>query len=399
MSTHSYNLQLINGVDVSALYDMNNVIEKDTISNLLKLSIKPWKYNDNDYTVIRYNKHFMSEGLVKTSGLFRSVILNNDGNIVSFAPPKSLSPDMFCRDHATEQADCRVEKYIEGTMINVFHDGSGWEIATRSTVGGNVKFFNGVSATFRSMFFEVMGDVGLEFGMLDTRYMYSFVFQHNLNRIVTVINENALYLVKMYEIDNATRIVYERDHREYVANHLSSTRVRVSEIYSDATTFEAMKELYASPVVAFDNVGVMVYAPNGDRTKFRNPNYEEVRHLRGNQPKLHYHYLNLRKVGRVGEYLNFFPEHSELFTQYRDQLHHFTSTLYFYYIQCYIKKLCPLKEYPYQYRKAMYELHQYYVSHLKEEKKYITKADVIQYVNKLHPSQQMFLLNYHLRGE
>ena len=40
----------------------------------------------------------------------------------------------------------------------------------------------------------------------------------------------------------------------------------------------------------------MIYNCDGTRTKIRNNNYEVVRKLRGNQPKLQYNYLCLKQV-------------------------------------------------------------------------------------------------------
>ena len=50
-------------------------------------------------------------------------------------------------------------------------------------------------------------------------------------------------------------------------------------------------------------MGVIVYHKSGVRTKFRNPNYEFVRQLRGNEPKKQYRYLVLRQQEKVMEYL------------------------------------------------------------------------------------------------
>ena len=40
--------------------------------------------------------------------------------------------------------------------------------------------------------------------------------------------------------------------------------------------------------------GVMIWNTKGQRTKIRNSNYEKVKHLKGNSPKLQYHYYYLK---------------------------------------------------------------------------------------------------------
>ena len=42
----------------------------------------------------------------------------------------------------------------------------------------------------------------------------------------------------------------------------------------------------------------------------------------------------------------------------------------------------------------MYKLHEIYKSELKPNNKTIDKKTVIDYVNSLHPAQQMFVINY-----
>jgi hypothetical protein len=143
--------------------------------------------------------------------------------------------------------------------------------------------------------------------------------------------------------------------------------------------------------------GVVIYSPHGYRTKIRNPNYEYVRELRGNQPKLQYQFLCLRKVRRIVEFLIFYPEYKTYFETFRKQLHQFTQAVYSNYISCYIKKEKPLIEFPKQFRSIMYQLHQMYLNDLREKKLFVTKQVVIDYINGLHQSQQMYFLNYNFR--
>ena len=135
------------------------------------------------------------------------------------------------------------------------------------------------------------------------------------------------------------------------------------------------------------------------RTKIRNPIYEEVRHLKGNQSKMQYQYLSLRNSGKLPEYLKFYPEVKPDFSVYRDQVHLFTNTLHQNYISCYIKKEKPLKEYSPQYKTHMFKIHEIFLNELREKKLFVTNTVVINYVNKLHPSQLMHSLNYNLKKQ
>jgi hypothetical protein len=149
---------------------------------------------------------------------------------------------------------------------------------------------------------------------------------------------------------------------------------------------------------SYDILGVVIYNnQTGERTKIRNPVYEEVRHLRGNQPKLQYQYLCLRKEGKVGDFLKYFPENKKDFSIFRDQIHLFTNTLFGNYISCYIKKEKPLIDFPNQYRTHMFNIHKQYLNELKEKNLYVTNTVVIKYVNNIHPSLLMFCLNFQMR--
>jgi hypothetical protein len=142
---------------------------------------------------------------------------------------------------------------------------------------------------------------------------------------------------------------------------------------------------------------VIVNVLTGERTKIRNPVYEEVRSLRGNHPKLQYQYISLRTEGKVRDFLKYYPENKKEFARFRDQIHLFTNSLFDNYISCYVKKENGLDYFPYQYKTHMFNLHKTYLNKLRVEKMCVTNTVVIKYVNNLHPSLLMYCLNYNRR--
>ncbi len=361
-----------------------------------------------NYKVVRYDKNFLALDLIPTIGLLRSVVLNKANNVVSFAPPKSLHSDTFIKKYPNKSEVIVAEEFVEGTMINVFWDscigmGGAWEIATRNKVGANSTFYgNKDGKTFRQMFVECCSKTGLNYDMLNRNYCYSFVMQHPNNRIVVPFANPALYLVQVCEIvntENGTCNVIVQD-MNFIKNDKiwSSTTIEFPKKYDDLHRYKDLIETYASMNTSYNIVGfILRNKETNERCKIRNPVYEEVRQLRGNQPKLQYQYLSLRKEGKVGDFLKFYPEHKKDFSTFRDQVHLFTNTLFQNYISCYIRKEKPLLEFPDQYRTHMFALHRKYLDELKDKKFYVTNIIVIEYVNTMHPAKLMFCLNFYRR--
>jgi len=368
-------------------------------------SQSPTKQN---YSLIRYNKNVLLSEDKSSIGLLRSVIINSSEKVICFSPPKSIDWDNFLTIHPEKTPNIIAEQFIEGTMINVFWDpniglSGAWEISTRSCVGAEIAFYHEHGkpiVTFRSMFMDAVKEVGLDLNLLNQTYCYSFVMQHPLNRIVVPFSKPALYLVSVYQIihtDTGMINVLSIDYTK--ENHIwSQTKIQFPEVYTEWETYEDLIQIYASMNTNYQVVGVILKnLETGARTKRRNPVYENVRHLRGNQPKLMYQYLSLRKEGKVKEYLKYYPEHKKEFAFFRKQIHDYTYSLYNNYIDCYIKKMSPLKDYGENFRTHMYNIHQHYVNILKDKGRHITNSIVIDYVNKIHPSLQMYALNYHMR--
>jgi len=375
----------------------SNILEIVPETNLLKVKSVVSHNSKIQYNIVSYNKEMLSADVISAYGKYRSVIINEAGAVVGFAPPKSLSAEIFMAAHPINE-NVVAEEFVEGTMLNVFFNAGVWEVATKQTIGANVRFYTNNVDTFYSMFLDAMQHTGLTLDMLDKKYSYSFVLQHPKNRIVVPFQNPMLYLVAVYQIT----LVEETNTYDIVNMDVSpqiASCVKTPTRYDGWETYEGLIQKYASINTPYECLGVMMRDRlTGERSKIRNPVYERVRRLRGNQPKLMYHYLCLRKEGKVGEFLSYFPEHKSAFASYRNQMHAFTQNIFQYYIQCYMKKMCPLSEFPPQYRPHMFNLHRTYIDVLKEQNQHITKVFVIAYVNSLHPSQQMYWLNQSVTG-
>lgn len=393
---------------LSSISEFHNLLKStEPCNGLLKLNVSECKTTHAQYKVINYDKNYLNNDLINTYGLCRSIVVNNQNKVVSFAPPKSMPADEFIDKYTTLDSNIIAQEFVEGTMINVFFDPSigltgGWELATRHTVGATSRFYSSTSKTFREMFMEAATQCALNIDTLDKNYCYSFVMQHPENRIVVPIAKPLLYLVEIYEIVNDVNtdtvdVTGIMPNQDVWGNTLCGTTVRIPDSYQ-AEKYADLIEKNCSMNSDYKIMGIVFKNyMTGDRTKVRNPVYEQVRHLRGNQPKLQYQYLTLRREGKVSDYLKYYPEHKRDFSSFRDQVHLFTDTLYSNYVSCYIKKQKPLSEFSDQYRTHMFNIHKHYIDELRENKLFVTNTVVQKYVNSLHSSLLMYCLNYDMR--
>ena len=379
--------------------DFNNIFNDDF--NFKNLIVKKINNKGTHYTLIKYDKNFLSHCDASSYGLCRSIIANDKNKIVCFSPPKSINENKFMDKYPVLDNNFIVEELVEGTMINMFYNNERWEISTKSVIGANTRFFKtSVKTNFRKMFFDAFFHSGITYEMLDTKFCYSFVLQHPHNRIVVPFTEPYLKLIAIYHVETNKEgdiVVNIVDKYNYWLNYLNLTSVLVNDTY-ETEPYDILKQKYASMNTSYDILGYVVYNKNtGERMKVRNPMYEEVKALRGNQTKLQFQYLSLRSQGKVSDYLKYYPENKRDFSKYRDDVHRFTSTLYSNYRYCFVKKAKPLKEYGNQFRTHMYHIHQIYLTHLMEQNKYVDINVVINYVNRLKPNHLMYALNYHYR--
>lgn len=328
----------------------------------------------NNYTLYKY-KLPVSVELNKLRSVI-SIDSENGQKIVCFSPPKSISYSEFCDLHSAK--DIVSEEFVEGTMVNVFWDGSEWKQSTKSKLDADCFFFD-TNGSFYRMFADAILSAKLDLSTLNKSYCYSFVMQHPENRLVTLFTEIKLYLISAYHIER----INDTDTKITVVDNVqtdpvwSSTYVKFpARLNWDLKThIEGMP--YTMMGVSFKDT------ETGDRCKLRNLAYEYVRHLRGNQPKLRYRYLELRKMDNVVEFLKFYPEHSAQFRQYQTNLHTYTSELFKHYVNIYIKKSYLIDTIDSKYHIGLKRLHSHYKEVLLPQKKYVTLQATIEYVNRL----------------
>ena len=387
------------------MYKLSEVLSLNSDEKIiLKLKEIKSPFSNKTYTFMNYNKKVFTEDTPSNFGLFRSVILDSDNKVVCFSPPKSIDAKKFIQYNPNPKDDFIVcEEFVEGTMINLFwntHNNS-WEIVTKKQFAENVviskppvEFDKGYAfkTTFDSIFMDTIKEIGINNidDVFSKNYCYSFVLQHPKNKIVLTHEKSSVYLIAVYEItDNNVIRVY---------NYGVPNGIKVPMKYSDFESYSDIIDKYACMNTSYEILGVMIYnKETGDRCKLTNPVYEQIHHLQGTTKKTQWLYFSLRKEGKVGQHLSENPKSKKLFSEFRDQLHVYTRTLFENYLRCYVKKEKELKEFPQQSKFHMFQLHQIYLKEMVETKRYIKHADVVEYVNKLSASQLVYLLNFEFK--
>lgn len=387
--------------ELSKYADFDKLLKDNNYANEKFLKVKKI---DNLY-LIKYDKKHLHYDNIDTLGLFRSIICD-EKKIVSFSPPKSRNLLDIQNINDYNKDDYIFEEFVEGTMINVFWNEniSDWDLATRSYIGGKCCFNinNKPTATFRYMFLDAMNSTKLNFSDLNKNYSYSFVLQHPENQIVVPFNMKTITLVSVFSFDNFT-VKIELNEFDRIITQLDKFGVfcprHFNLLFPEVKTFNHLIDLFnESNNIDYKILGcVLLHKHNGTRIKIRNKTYEYVRRLKGNTPKLQFQYYNLRKLNKVADFLKYYPEKKELLSKMRNNLHYWTTQLHKNYIDCFINKFKPLKEFPYEYKPHLYALHQLWLNELREKKEHVSKRVVINYVNSLPPQRLMYSVNYKLK--
>ena len=366
---------------------------------LLPASVKLTQFDK--YSIINYIKQELNDTNYHTLGLYRSVIIDNTNtNVVCYSLPKSIPYNTMTTKYNI--SELVAEEFVEGTMINIFWDmyKSEWAITTKKTINADCYFFiQKPQLTFREMFLDACKFCNVDLEHLDKSCCYSFVLQHPNNRIVVPFSHPQLYLIRMYRIyENNTleHIILPDDNYEFRRNitGFHNTTVRVPSIYL-FSSYDDLNSRFASTKTPYNLLGyVLRNKLYQEHCKVRNPQYNMVKQLRGNNTRIDYHYFTLRKEHKVTDFLLYYPEFGAKFAELKKKVYTFTNQLYTNYVNCYIYKQNNIEYFNILYKNHMRYIHKIYIQQLRPINKHINKTIVINYVNNLDIPILLQAMNY-----
>lgn len=334
-----------------------------------------WMTPDEPLVLIHYRKG-VSDLTKPHVGAFRSVVWNALTN-----QPVCVGPS-YGRKFAEAVADginvaeCVVEDFVDGVMINLFQvrPGGEWDIATRTVIGGECNFYG--KRNFDDLFWETFDAAGLTEDMLEDGATYSFVLQHPEERIVVAPQYG---IAKLYLV-------------EATGGALRPELIALTpQKHSDLKTLEDVKER----VVAWGKrfragwQGLVVKTPDGRRYKLRSEQYDEARHLRGNQANRPYIWLERWGQGRLPAYLRLYPEEDAEANAVIQTFKDLTQQAHRIYQEIYKQRLYPLGQAPAKFRKLLWDAHSAgkasYFPHFRE------------FANGLDTARKLWLVNFDKR--
>lgn len=335
------------------------------------------KFKDNNLKVKTYNKYnciivsnYYDQKLeAKDDSEYwkmfcRGAVIDIKKNkIVCLPPPKSIEADI----ESLQFNNPEVQILIDGTMINLFYKNDEWIISTRSEIGGYNKWSD--KKSFKQMFDEC---IDFEYKLLNKNHSYSFVMRHIDNRNISPITMNELYLVEVYSYK------YKKVERLPLSEY---PKILKTENITNLQTLNELSDYYFK--------GYTIKQDN-HRYNLINNNFEYVKELKGSYNNDMIHYFELRKIGRLKDFLKYFPEKSSLFNDYRSQFHDLSNELYSYYKRSHIHKSISKDEIPFHLKPLIKELHNNYL----KTKKPTTWNDIKNYTNNLPSKRITFVLNY-----
>jgi hypothetical protein len=381
---------------------------------------KTKQHPEVDYVVLNYDPQYMCIDEPIETRQFRSVILSHpEEELLSFSPPKSITKSQFYERYPNIlPEDLQITETMEGIMIHLFYDKriSAWQIATKSAVGGQYFLFDKTTelkhkdTSVYHMFLDALelardsshDTLSIKLESFPRFYSYSFVLQHPENRIVLSIKTPALYLVAVYDIMPVSmsllsipQFVYQR-----FLCFSDVSAIRFPELYDCNRYFYLDLEQQCESIQNTSRTVGLTYThlPSGTRCNIRNPVYVDVYRVRYLATDIQYQYLCLRHIGRVSNFLSFFPEYKGDFYRFYEQTTAFLDNIHASYMSFYVlKEGIPVSLKYWTYVRRLHK--ELYIPSLSSGREIrITRPVVYEFMKQFSPEDWLYALNYEQRN-
>ena len=272
-------------------------------------------------------------------------------------------------------------------MINMFYHNDEWLLSSRSDIGLKNKWSN---KSFKTLFNEctsVYTD-GIDYEKLNKNYTYSFTMQHVENRNVSIVNENMLILVEVY--DRNTLQIVNLDIVRQEQNEYNGFQIVNDYNIENIDEFIQVINEDTNPA-KFSYKGFTIKR-EGHRTNFINQEFTKVKNLKVNSNNPLYDYSTHKKNNTVGLFLYYFGEYKSTYDRYETVYNIFKKDLLDTYVNTNIKKELEKKDIAFQLKPLIYELHGIYL----QNRQKINNQKVEEYIMSLEPDRITFVLKYYL---
>jgi T4 RnlA family RNA ligase len=211
------------------------------------------------------------------------------------------------RTDTIDWSTARIQEKVDGSIMKLYWYAGEWQIATNGTINAmNTDLPTpapGGVTTFGQLFKVAFGDMDARTSELNKAYTYIFELVSPYNRVVVPHTEPKLY-------------------------HLG-TRVNVTGEELDVSigfdkpkqyAFQTFDEMVAAAeALPFDEEGYVVVDAQWHRAKVKSLAYLQVHHLADNGNVSKDRILNLVRTGEDEEFLQYYPEYTEIFDEVRVQ--------------------------------------------------------------------------------
>lgn len=393
------------------------LLESQPKSSKIKRRDYHVRSTDKHYTIFNYDSDYMCYDEHIQTTQYRSVIMSHpEKQLLSFSPPRGVHPDTFRKTYSIQDPHIYVNEMVEGTLIHLFYDKRilGWEIATKSAVGGHYRLSeknagdNKNMPTVREMFLEALAypaDTSFSrvvlFECLPKQYSYTFILQHPANPILSYPTNPRAYLASVYDITPKERraicippSIYQSWDFLHNAPILFPTTFQLHdwvEITGKMGLFNRTKFEYMGCIVT--------HLCTGERCVIKNPVYDEIMRTRKIDPGLFYQYLCLVRTSNLQSYLQYYPKFKTLFYQFRQTCDEFVELLHTHYLARYVWRNCD--QISPKYSPYIDDIHRMlYLPAVKNGNKMrITQSVVREYLFSKAPNDILYAVQYEKRDE